>query len=224
MQFHLERRLIVKKKALGWFVVTLFASTALFVSIAWAQDEAAREHLLHELGGPFFVSREKVQEELKLSVDQKQKLREKLSDDVQETKKVLSLKAGEREKAMRSLRQRSCKKLEVFLKEILTPQQLKRFQQLELQYDTPAVMLRPEIGDELKITDEQRKQFMGLVQMMQKEMEPLIKGSRSGGNPQEILPKVIKMRQDCQGKIEALLSDAQKKRWKEMTGKPFVIW
>jgi hypothetical protein len=59
---------------------------------------------------------------------------------------------------------------------------------------------------------------------MQKEMEPLIKKSRSDGNPQEILPKVIKMRQDCQGKLEALLSDAQKKQWKEMIGRPFVIW
>src|SRR5262249_51990396 len=66
---------------------------------AAAQDvpEEARKHLLHELGGPFFVSRDRVQEELKLSDDQKQKLRDKLSDDVQEAKKVLNLKAAERE-------------------------------------------------------------------------------------------------------------------------------
>jgi hypothetical protein len=193
---------------------------------AAAQDvpEEARKHLLHELGGPFFVSRDKVQEELKLSDDQKKKLREKLSEDVQETRKVLSLKVGERDKAMQSLRQSSSKKLAVFLKEILTPEQLKRFQQLELQYDMPAIMLRPEIVKELKITDEQRQQFIGVIQAMQRKIEPLMKEARSAGNPQEILPKVIRLRLDCQGQIEALLSETQRKQWQEMTGKPFVIW
>ena len=46
---------------------------------AGAQDEEARKHFLHELGGPFFVSRDKVQEELKLSDDQKLKLRETMT-------------------------------------------------------------------------------------------------------------------------------------------------
>ena len=59
---------------------------------------------------------------------------------------------------------------------------------------------------------------------MQKKIEPLMKEARSIGNPQEILPKVIRLRLDCQGQIEALLSESQKEQWKEMTGKPFVIW
>ena len=79
--------------------------------IAWAQDEQTRKHVLHELGGPFFVSRDKVQEELKLSDDQKQKLREAMTDYVQETMKVVeklkNLKAGEWKKEMRSHRQKS---------------------------------------------------------------------------------------------------------------------
>ncbi len=45
--------------------------------------------------------------------------------------------------------------------------------------------------------------------------------SKSGENPEEIRPKVIKMRQDCQGHMEALLSDSQKMQRKEMIGKPF---
>ena len=84
-------------------------------------------------------------------------------------------------------------------------------------------MVQPEIVKELKITDEQRKEFMGLIQDMTKEIEPLVKKARSGGNPQEILPKVITLRLDCQGRIEALLSDAQKKQWKEMIGEPFDL-
>ena len=181
-------------------------------------------HLLHELAGPFFVSRDKVQEDLKLSDDQKHKLRETMTGYVQETMKVQKLSGAERKEAMQSLRQKSYKQLEVFLKEILTPEQLKRFAELKLQYDMPMIMLQPDIVKELNITDEQRQQFITLIQEMQKVVAPLIQESRSGGNPQEILAKVTKLRLDCQGKIEALLSDAQKTQWKEMTGTPLVIW
>ena len=58
---------------------------------------------------------------------------------------------------------------------------------------------------------------------MQKKIEPLMKEAQSGGNPQEITPKVIKIRQDHQGKIEAILSNAQKKQWMDMLGKPFDL-
>ena len=40
---------------------------------------------------------------------------------------------------------------------------------------------------EMKITEEQRKQFMGVVQDMQKKIEPLIEDAQSGGNPAEII-------------------------------------
>jgi Spy/CpxP family protein refolding chaperone len=204
-----------------FITISLLLAAAILVR---SQDEETRKNVLHQLGGPFFVSREKVQEDLKLSDDQKQKLREKLSGDVQNAgetlEKLKGMKGGEREKAL----QPSYEKLEAFLKENLTADQLKRFGQLKLQYDTPSVMLRPEIGKQLDITDEQRSQFMGLIQNMQKEIGPLIKEAKSGGNAQEILAKVTKMRLDCQGKIETLLSDAQKKQWQDMTGKPLIIW
>ena len=195
--------------------------------IAWAQDEGARKHFLHELGGPFIISRAKVQEDLKLSDDQKQKLRGTMTGYVQETMKVFEklkdLKAGEREKEMQSHRQKSDEKFSAFVKETLTPDQLQRFRQLRLQHDGPGAMGRPEVRKELNITDEQLQQFMGVIQEMQKDIEPLIKEAQSGGNPQEIFPKVVKLRQECQAKIEALMSDAQKKQWKEMLGKPVDV-
>jgi hypothetical protein len=47
-----------------------------------------------------------------------------------------------------------------------------------------------------------------------------MKQAQSGGNPQEIRPKVIKIRKDHEAKLEAILSDAQRKLWKDMLGKP----
>ena len=70
------------------------------------------------------------------------------------------------------------------------------------------------------MSKEQRKQFMAVVQEMQKKIEPLIKEAQSGGNPEEIRPRIMKVRREHVGRIETLLSDAQKKQWKEMLGKP----
>ena len=75
------------------------------------------------------------------------------------------------------------------------------------------------IGKDQRITDEQRQQFMGLVEDMQKKIEPLIKHAQSGGNPQEIWPMIKKIRKDHEVKLMALLTEAQRKRWKEMLGK-----
>lgn len=212
-------------------IVTAIATiTAAFLFFAAAvpnpaQDEESRRHLLHELGGPFFVSRDKVQDDLKLSDAQRQKLRDKLSADVQDAARVEKLESSERGPALQSLREKSYAQLESFLKETLTAEQLQRFQQLKLQYDVPSIMLQPGIGKELNLTDEQRQRFMGLIQEMQKEVLPLMKEAKTGGgNPQEILAKVTRLRLDCQARIEALLSDPQKKQWKEMTGPPLVIW
>ena len=43
---------------------------------------------------------------------------------------------------------------------------------------------------------------------------------QKGANPDKIRPKVFKLRLDLEAQLEALLTDAQKKQWKEMLGKP----
>ncbi len=170
-----------------------------------AQDKEARKHQ-SETGEPSIITRDYIQDELKLSDDQKQKLQ----------KTSLGF--------MKILDSHDNEKIWAFLKETLNAEQFKRFEQLELQHDGPPALFRPQIAKELNITGEQRTQFMGLVQEMTKEVEPLIKESKSAGNPEKmekIRLTVIKMRLDCLGKMEALMSDAQKKQWQEMIGKTF---
>jgi hypothetical protein len=190
--------------------------------------DEVRKHMVEALGGgPFLVFRDKVQQELKLSDEQKEKLLEKFPEYAQETKKVFDkiadLKPEEREKEMRSHRQKSHDQLMAFLKDTLKAEQLKRLQQLELQQQGPFALGRPEIRKKLKIMDKQLDKFRGVIQDMQKKIEPLMKEAQSGGNPQEIRPKVMKIRKDHEAKIEAILSDAQQKQWKKMLGKPFDL-
>jgi len=86
-----------------------------------------------------------------------------------------------------------------------------------------ALLGNAEITQELEITDKQRHQFGEVAQEMQKKIEPLMKEAQKGGNPQEIGPKIRKIRKEQEDRIEALLSDSQKKKWKEMLGKPLDL-
>jgi hypothetical protein len=211
----------VRRLAILWSAIVLCPSTAS------AQDQETRKHLLHELAGPFIVFRGKVQEELKLSDDQKQKMLEALPEYIEETKTILESlgdqKPEQREKAMQSHRQKAGERFTTSLKVILTVPQLRRLQQLQLQHEGPGALGRPEIRKDLKITQEQLMRFAGVIQDMQKKIEPLIKEAQSGGNPEEIRPKVIKIRKDHEEKIENLMTDAQREKWKAMRGKPVDV-
>ena len=190
--------------------------------------DEARRHVVEALGGgSFLVFRDRVQDELNLSDDQRQKLLERFYEYAQPTKnvfdKIADLKPQEAEREMQSHRQKSHERLAALLRETLKPEQLERLRQLELQQQGPPALGRPEIVKELNITHEQLNRFMGVIQDMYRTIEPLVKDAQSGGNPDEIRPKVTKVRKDHQDRIEAILTDAQKERWKKMLGKPFDL-
>jgi hypothetical protein len=54
----------------------------------------------------------------------------------------------------------------------------------------------------------------------QTQTEELMQEVRKTGKRGEIRPKVVKLRQELQGKLEALLTEAQRTQWKEMLGQP----
>src|SRR5438067_713337 len=143
---------------------------------ARAQEHA---HMLQMLGPRFVVFREKVQDELKLTVEQKSKLNARVFDIVQETQEFFmglqDAKPEERQKKHGEYSQKANEKLEKLLKENLTEDQIKRLRQIGLQMEGLFAIGHPDVSKELKITDEQRKQFMDVVQSMQKKTEPLIK-------------------------------------------------
>jgi vacuolar-type H+-ATPase subunit H len=64
---------------------------------------------------------------------------------------------------------------------------------------------------------------MGVLQEMHQKIEPLMKEAQKGGNPEEIRPKAMKIREAHARRIEALLSDAQRTQWQKMLAKPLDL-
>ncbi|HBI46162.1 MAG TPA: hypothetical protein DDY78_25410 [Planctomycetales bacterium] len=147
-----------------------------------------------------------------------QYLKDLLPDATKFFEKINSLKPEERKKELGAYRQKAQEKLAAALKETLNEDQRKRLGQLELQKE--GLVGNGEVWKDLKVTDEQRKQFMAEVQQTEKKIALQMEEIHKGANPDEIRPKVMKLRADLQGKLEDLLTDAQKKQWKEMLGKP----
>jgi hypothetical protein len=190
--------------------------------------DEARKQLVEVLGGPFLIFRDKVQAELKLSEKQKQTLLARFPEHVRETMKVFEkikdLKPPEREEQMQEHRRKSDAKLTALLQDVLEARQQERLFQLQLQQAGVFALLgQNEAFTKLNITEEQRKKFMEVVQEMHARMQASIKKAAADGKPEEIPSLVRQIRREHASRIEALLSAAQQKQWKELLGKPFEL-
>jgi hypothetical protein len=212
-----------------------FVAMALTVVALWGQSfqraaaqvpDENRKQLVEALGAPFIVFREKVLDELKVSDQQKEKLMQHVMEQVMETGPFLDslTETGqEREKKLNEHRKHAREKLAKLLKDVLQPAQLNRLRQVKLQQEGAFALGQDDVQKELKITQEQLRKFMTIVQELQKNVTPLFKEVQAGGNPEEIRPKIEQLRKDHAKKLEAVLTDAQKKQWKELLGPPFEL-
>ena len=188
--------------------------------------EEQRKDVVQALGPPFIVFREKVLDELKVSEEQREKLMKYLMEQIMETGPFLDSldKEGpEREKKLEEHRKHALEKLVKHLDEVLEPGQRKRCRQVTWQQEGAFALGQEDVRKELKITQEQLEKFMGIVHELQNKVASLVKQVQSGGNPEEIRPKIEQLRKDHAKKLEAVLTDAQKTQWKELLGPPFEL-
>jgi hypothetical protein len=209
----------------------VLATVALWVqqsqkAVAQVAPDEQRKDLVQALGPPFIVFRDKVLDELKVSDEPKEKLLQHMMKQIMETGPFLDSLAEtgeERERKLSEHRKNARDKLAKVLKETLNAAQLKRLRQIELQQEGAFALGQGEQVKELHITQEQRQQFVAVTQELHKKIEPLIKEAQSGGKPEEIRPKIFKIRDEYAKKLEAVLTDDQQKKWKDMLGEPFDL-
>jgi Spy/CpxP family protein refolding chaperone len=107
------------------------------------------------------------------------------------------------------------------LGDVLKPDQLKRFKQIELQVQGTRAFQDPEVQKELNLTDDQKDKIKTISEDAGKEMQEARKSSQ--GNFEEAGKKFRVIQKDAREKAVAVLTPEQKKTWKEMTGEPFEV-
>jgi Spy/CpxP family protein refolding chaperone len=170
-----------------------------------------------------------VQEELKLTADQIQKIRDvpqSVCDKHQEQRDAIAkLQGKERREKEARLSGTIDQETNMGQQEILNPQQKKRFQEIALQQRGARAFFDKEVQKALKLTDEQKDKIKTINQEANKEIRAI---SRPGvvptpGGPQDLLNKMAALRKDSVDKVLAILTDDQKKKYNEMAGATFEV-
>jgi hypothetical protein len=102
----------------------------------------------------------------------------------------------------------------------LSADQIKRLKQIQLQQRGLEAFRDAEVEKALKLSDEQKEKLKTIAEEVRKEMGGLFQRGQ-GGNPREAFQKMQEMRTKAREKADAVLTDEQKKAWKELTGAPF---
>ena len=113
--------------------------------------------------------------------------------------------------------------MEKKIKEILTDSQYKRYQEIGLQQQGAMAITRPEIGQKLNLSEDQREQIREILQNNRQNMRPPQGGEGERPDPRQMQAQMEKNREALNAKIVAVLSGEQKSTWQSMLGRPFKI-
>lgn len=172
-------------------------------------------------GGANLLQRAEVQTELKLTDEQKTKVASMLETLGEERRgrfqDLRDASAEERQKVMAQWQMEETKKVNA----ILNPDQQKRFRQISLQQEGPMALSRPDVADELKLTDDQKMKVQEARAIMM-EKQGVIR-EEAQGDREAMRSKMEALRKETNDKIAAVLTDEQKTKWKEMCGTPLTL-
>ncbi len=162
---------------------------------------------------------EKVQTELKLTDEQKekfQKIGEKYKDDLQKA-------FGDRDfKKVGELMKQAGDDAEKAAPDILKADQLKRLKQLEVQRGGLEAFSREDVQAALKLTDKQKKDIDEAKTELEKDATDMLKDAQGDREKMaDAIKKVMALRKDAVDRAVDGLTDDQKKEWKELTGEKF---
>jgi hypothetical protein len=209
----------------GCFKAALaFGMVAILAGPAMAQGQGRGFGMMG--GGPVnLLGNPSVQKELKLDESQITKATE-LATATRE--KVMGLRdqlsdlqgqerATKQAELMKPINEEAMKTASAFLK----PEQVKRLHQIELQQRGANALTDPTIAKKLGVTDDQAAKVKTILADQQSEMQEI---RQSAGNDfQSMMPKITALRKETNTKVMALMTEDQKKTWKEMTGEPFEV-
>jgi hypothetical protein len=200
---------------------------ALLAGPALAQQERQRGggggRGFGQFGLAGLVQMEPVQKELKLDQEQVtkvkdavQKVQAKHQDDFA---KLRDLPREEQQPKRQELTRTVNEETLKAISDILKPDQVKRLKQLELQQAGMVAFSRPDVQKALNLTDEQKQKVRSIADAAGQEMRDIFQGGAAAGAQE----KIAEMRKKTMEKIQGVLTDDQKKTWKELTGEPFAF-
>lgn len=198
----------------------VFSAMALVASQTSAQDTKGKT----PRGGGFanaarLVTNESVQKEIKVTEEQTEKVKkaatevlEKFTDDF----KKLGKDASPEDRA--ELNKKVSDAAYKSLSDILKDDQVKRLKQIEIQQQG---LTNAETQKTLKLSDEQKEKIKKEATDAREKARDVFKDA--GGDFKAAMEKISTINKESREKQVGVLTDDQKKQWKELTGEPFEV-
>jgi Spy/CpxP family protein refolding chaperone len=172
--------------------------------------------------GPGLLLNKSVQDELKLTDDQKSSLTKIQTKQREEMKKAFE--SGDKEKmreAFQTIQQESNKEI-AKVANTLSADQKKRFKQIRVQVGGLAAFSDPEIAKDLNLTDKQKEEIKGIDEDTRRDIGEIFKDAQGDRERmQAAQQKIQKVRADATAKALKSLSEEQQTKYKELTGPKF---
>jgi Spy/CpxP family protein refolding chaperone len=177
------------------------------------------------MGGPRLVANKGVQKELKASDEQASKL-DTLADQLTEKQREAfqglgDLSPEQRREKGRELSRSLDTDLHKGLGNILSAEQVKRFDQIQVQAAGVNAFQMSRVEAELKLTGDQKSKIEDIVMDQGQSMREIFQSTQ--GDREAATKKMTELRKQGMEKALAALTDDQKKAWKELTGEPFEV-
>jgi hypothetical protein len=206
----------------GKLAITVGA-LVLLTSPARAQRAGGIEGSAGLGGGPILLIVPNVQEELKLSEDQRrivpQTIQEIMSGHRDAIANLGVLTPGERVRKQRAITRTMNDEARTALS--LSSEQSRRFDQIGLQQLGIEAFIDPDVQARLKLSDEQIGKIREISSDARGRFQEIVKELRE--DREEALRKIRQLQKDLMARAQAELTDEQKASWKEMTGEPFEV-
>lgn len=157
-----------------------------------------------------------VQEELKLSAEQKQKADAAHDEFMSARRQIFAevdKESGERGSKMKELKEKTAENLA----KVLDDAQRKRMGEISLQVNGASELDNKEIAEELKITPEQKKQLAEVRKANAKARREALKALEEGGEGSRS-EKLSELQADGDKKLLEVLTAEQRKQFEEMQG------
>jgi hypothetical protein len=113
------------------------------------------------------------------------------------------------------------------VEKILKPEQMSRLKQISRQQGGPAAYLKPDNVKDLELKDEQKTKIKEISAELDKDRAELFSSGGGGMGGFRLSPetreKLNALTKEASEKATAVLTDAQKSKWKELIGEPFTV-
>jgi Spy/CpxP family protein refolding chaperone len=183
-------------------------------SSAWAQAPRGGRGGAGMMASPMMLlNQPSVQEELKISAEQKQQIHEAAAKLRASAGDLQSLDPSERQQKMQEMAREG----ERTASKILHRDQMKRLKEITLQVQGARAFSNPDLANALGLTDEQKEKIKATEggRGQRPQVTP-------GGDPEAAQKRMEEMRKANLEKVMSILTPEQKAKYKEMTGEPFT--